>query len=50
MFFVNRMLKFKSLAKRMSYAKVDGSHLNTDAKRVIKITVEIKYVVEIDLF
>jgi hypothetical protein len=34
MFFVNRVLKFKCLAKRMSYAKVAGSHLNPDAKRL----------------
>jgi len=33
-FFVNHMLKFKFLAKRMSYAKVDRSHLNPDAKRL----------------
>jgi len=26
------VLKFKFLAKRMSYAKVDCSHLNPDAK------------------
>jgi len=35
MFFVNHVLKFKFLAKRMSYAKVDCSHLNPDAKRLI---------------
>jgi len=29
------VLKFKFLAKRMSYAKVDCSHLNPDAKRLI---------------
>jgi len=30
-FFVNHVLKFKCLAKIMSYAKVDCSHLNTIA-------------------
>ena len=34
MFFVNLVLKFKSPVKRMSYAKVDCSHLNTNAKRL----------------
>jgi len=28
------VLKFKCLAKRMSYAKVDCSHLNANAKRL----------------
>jgi len=35
-FFVNHVLKFKFLMKRMSYAKVDCSHLNPDAKRLIQ--------------
>jgi len=33
-FFVNHVLRFKFLAKRMSYVKVDCSHLNPDAKRL----------------
>jgi hypothetical protein len=35
MFFVNHVLKFKCLAKRMSYVKVDCSHLNPDAKSLL---------------
>jgi len=34
-FFVNHMLSFKCLVKTMSYVKVDCSHLNADAKRLI---------------
>jgi hypothetical protein len=33
-FFVNHVLKFKCLAKRMSYAKVDCCYLKLDAKRL----------------
>jgi len=35
-FFVNHVLKLKFLAKIMSYAKVDCSHLNPDVKRLTK--------------
>jgi hypothetical protein len=35
MFFVNHVLKFKCLTKRMSCAKADCSHLNPDAKSLI---------------
>jgi len=35
MFSVNHVLKFKFLAKRMLYAKVDCSLLNPDVKRLI---------------
>jgi hypothetical protein len=41
MFFVNHVLKFKCPAKRMPYVKVDGSHLNPDAKRLIKILIHL---------
>jgi len=34
MVFVNRAQKFKWLAKRKSYAKVDFHHLNPDPKRL----------------
>jgi hypothetical protein len=42
MFFVNHVLKFKCLAKRMPYVKVDGSHLNSDAKK-LNITANMPY-------